>query len=63
MPATSQAQQMAAGMDLQRIREGRRPRTFKGASVETIREFAETRRKGLPKRARRRKIAEIRSAA
>lgn len=40
MPAKSERQRKAAGADLQRIREGKRPRTFKGASEEQIRDFA-----------------------
>jgi len=50
MPATSKAQQMAAGADLARVRAGKRPRTFKGMSEEKLEHFASTPRKGLPYR-------------
>lgn len=40
MPAKSERQRRAAGADLQRVREGKKPRTFKGASAEEIKHFA-----------------------
>lgn len=40
MPAKTEKQRRAAGADLERVREGKRPRTFKGASEEQIRDFA-----------------------
>lgn len=50
MPPKSKAQQRAAGADLERIRQGKPPRTFKKASPETIREFATGAHKGLPRK-------------
>lgn len=50
MPAKSKAQQRAAGADLARVREGKRPRTFKGMSEAELEKFAGTKRKGLPAR-------------
>ena len=40
MPAKSDRQRKAAGADLQRVREGKKPRTFKGASEAQIEHFA-----------------------
>lgn len=40
MPAKSAKQRRAAGADLERVREGKPPRTFKGASESQIRDFA-----------------------
>jgi len=40
MPAKSEKQRRAAGADLERVREGKAPRTFKGASESRIRDFA-----------------------
>lgn len=43
MPAKTEKQRRAAGADLQRVREGKKPRTFKGASEEQIEHFAKKR--------------------
>lgn len=40
MPAKSERQRRAAGADLQRVREGKRPRTFTGASEAAIEDYA-----------------------
>lgn len=40
MPARTEKQRRAAGADLERVREGKAPRTFKGASESQIRDFA-----------------------
>lgn len=48
MPAVSQVQQQMMGADLRRALAGKRTRT--GMSVTQLREFASTRRKGLPHR-------------
>lgn len=64
MPSVSKVQQRMMAADLSRARAGKRTRT--GMSVNQLKEFASTKRKGLPYRAksskakRRRKIAEIR---
>lgn len=50
MPFTKR-QQRAAGADLARVRAGKRPRTFKGASEAQIRDLA----KGPVKRKRRKR--------
>lgn len=55
MPAKSARQQRAAGADLRRMREGKKPRTFKGASQSTVRHFA------MSKAKRSRKVAELRA--
>lgn len=64
MPAVSQAQQELMGADLARARAGKKTRT--GMSIAKLKEFAHTKRKGLPQRAskkdRRRRIAELRAA-
>lgn len=66
MPASTQAQQMAAGAELARRRKGKRPRTFKSMSTEKLRHYASTPRKGLPYRAesshkrRRAEVAKVR---
>lgn len=52
MPARSKAQQQAAGAELERRRQGRKPQRFKGLSRHELEKFAETTRKGLPARAR-----------
>lgn len=44
MPAKSARQRRAAGADLKRVRQGKKPRTFKGASRKELRDFA--RKKG-----------------
>lgn len=48
MPAKSQAQQQMMGADLARARAGKKTRT--GMSVEQLKEYASTPRKGLPER-------------
>ena len=53
MPSTSQAQQGLMGADLRRARAGKRTRT--GMSEDQLKDFASTPRKGLRKRARRRR--------
>ena len=40
MPAKSPRQRRAAGADLERVREGKEPRTFKGVSEEQLKHFA-----------------------
>ena len=40
MPAKSKRQRKAAGADLQRVREGKEPRTFKGMSEVDLSHFA-----------------------
>jgi len=50
MPAVSQKQQRMMGADLARARAGKKTRT--GMSVAQLKEFAGTKRRGLPKRAR-----------
>ena len=58
MPATSQAQQKAAGVALSAKRGDTRKKDLKGASREMyesmsekqLEDFAETKRKGLPKK-------------
>lgn len=49
MPATSKAQAQFMGAELARLRAGKKTRT--GMSEEQLREFAGTKRKGLPARA------------
>jgi len=49
MPATSQAQQKLMGADLARKRAGKETRT--GMSEIQLKDFASTKRKGLPKKA------------
>lgn len=51
MPAKSKVQQELAGADLRRAREGKRTRT--GMSIQQLRDFASTPRKGLPTRVRK----------
>lgn len=53
MPAQSQAQQQMMAADLARKEKGEKTRT--GMSESDLREFAETKRKGLPKRIKDRK--------
>jgi hypothetical protein len=53
MPATSQAQQEFMGAELARKRKGLPTQTR--MSEEQLRDFAKTKRKGLPKRASKRK--------
>jgi len=53
MPAKSKAQQMMMGADLRRARAGKKTRT--GMSESQLEEFAGTKRKGLPKRAPKRR--------
>lgn len=51
MPAKSKAQQMMMGAELRRRKKGMKSR-MKGMSMSQLEEFASTKRKGLPKRAR-----------
>ena len=60
MPATSQAQQMMMGADLARARAGKSTRT--GMSIEKLREFAGTKRKGLPFRKGKKRETHYRQA-
>ena len=48
MPAKSKKQQMFMGAELSRKRAGKKTRT--GMSEKQLREFAHTKRKGLPKK-------------
>ena len=48
MPAVSKAQQAFFGAELARKRRGKKTRT--GLSETKLKDFAETKRKGLPKR-------------
>lgn len=48
MPSVSQAQQKLMGADYARAKKGERTRT--GMSKGQLRDFAATKRKGLPKR-------------
>jgi len=48
MPAVSKAQQRYMGAELARKRAGRKTRT--GMTEEQLRDFAATKRKGLPRR-------------
>lgn len=50
MPAVSKKQQRFMGAELARKRAGKKTRT--GMSEEQLREFASTRRKGLPARSK-----------
>jgi hypothetical protein len=52
MPAVSRAQQMFMGAELARKRAGKKTKTK--MSAKQLREFASTRRKGLPKRKKKR---------
>lgn len=47
MPAVSRAQQRFFGAELARARKGKRTKT--GLSMKKLKEFAETRHRGLPK--------------
>lgn len=49
MPAVSKRQQEMMGADLARARAGKKTRT--GMSIKQLKEFASTKRKGLPERA------------
>ena len=53
MPAKSKKQQMFMGAELARKRAGKKTRT--GMSEEELREFATTKRKGLPLRKKKKK--------
>jgi len=53
MPSKSKAQQEFMGADLQRAREGKKTRT--GMSESQLKEFASTKRKGLPQRVKSKK--------
>lgn len=51
MPAKSKAQQEMMGADLRRARAGKKTRT--GMSIAQLKEFAGTKRRGLPARVKR----------
>lgn len=51
MPAKSKAQQRFMGAELARKREGKKTKT--GMSEKQLKEFAHTKRKGLPSRKKR----------
>ena len=53
MPARSKAQQRLMGADLARKRAGKK--TVTGMSEKQLKEFAQTKRKGLPARKKKRK--------
>jgi hypothetical protein len=64
MPATSKAQQMAAGAELRRRRQGRGGKAFSSMSDRKLEHYASTSRKGLPyRKGRARKRAAGRMAA
>jgi len=48
MPSKSKAQQRFMGADLERAREGKKTRT--GMTESQLKDFASTKRKGLPNR-------------
>ena len=50
MPSVSQAQQKMMGAELARKRAGKKTKT--GMSEKQLEEFASTKRKGLPKKAK-----------
>ncbi len=52
-PAKSKVQQRLMGADLARIRAGKKTKT--GMTEQQLKEFAETPRKGLPKRVKPKK--------
>lgn len=52
-PAKSKKQQMFFGAELTRKRAGKKTKT--GMTEQQLREFAHTKRKGLPKRAKKKK--------
>ena len=52
MPSVSQAQQRFMGADYARAEKGERTRTH--MSINQLRDFARTKRKGLPRRVGRR---------
>lgn len=53
MPAVSKKQQMFMGAELARKRAGRKTRTK--MTEKQLKEFAETKRKGLPKKKKKKK--------
>lgn len=53
MPAKSKKQQQFMGAELARKRAGKKTRT--GMSEAQLKEFAKTKRKGLPKKAKKKK--------
>jgi len=53
MPSVSKKQQMMMGADLARARAGLKTRT--GMSIQQLKDFASTKRKGLPLRKKKRK--------
>lgn len=58
MPATSQKQQQYFGM----VESGKLPRPA-SMTAQQVHDFAATKRKGLPKRARKRALAKMRATA
>lgn len=50
MPAVSKKQQMFMGAEMSRMRAGKKSKT--GMSMEQVKDFASTPRKGLPTKAR-----------
>lgn len=56
MPAKSKAQQRLAGADLRRKRAGKKTRT--GMTAKQLKDFAGTKRKGLPVRKKAKKKRE-----
>ena len=53
MPATSQSQQKLMGADLARARAGKKTKT--GMDEAQLKDFASTKRKGLPKKVKGKK--------
>ena len=53
MPAKSKKQQSLMGADLTRLRAGKKTKT--GMSEKQLKDFASTKRKGLPAKAKKRK--------
>lgn len=50
MPAHSKKQQRAMAIELERRREGKGKRRFKSMTRSELKDYAETKRKGLPKK-------------
>jgi hypothetical protein len=53
MPAKSKAQQKFMGAELARVRSGKKSKT--GMSAQQLEDFASTKRKGLPNKAKKKK--------
>jgi len=58
MPATSIAQQQAAGAELERRRQGQKASFAPGMTMKQLTEYASTKQAGLPQRAGTRRVAE-----